>query len=219
MAGQLLTFQSFTDPAVAEDVAALFRENDIIYTLENTSSPIDPVIIGSPLDAEIKLKIPAEDFSKAGKLLDDYYSKQLDTVPPDYYLFAFTDTELKEIISKPDEWGHFDYMLAQKLLKDRGREISPEKAAALKKDRLIEMAAPGELGRFWIITGYFVAIFFCILGVIYSASILNFRKTLPDGGRVFGYREEDRKHALNMLVISSVLTVLAVFSLLFTAYD
>lgn len=219
MAEQFVTFQSFTDPETAEEMAAIFRENGIPYKLENASSPIDPVIIGSPLDAEIKLKIREEDFIKAGNLLDAYYSKQLDNVPADYYLFDFTDTELNEIVAKPDEWGRFDYLLAQKLLKDRGREISPERAAALKKDRLIEMAIPGEAGRFWIVSGYFIAVFFFIIGVIYSASILHFKKTLPDGRRIYGYREADRKHALNMFVISSVLTAVAAIQALLFAYN
>ncbi len=48
-------------------------------------------------------------FTRAHAVLEAFYEKQLQEVDPDYYLFAFTDAELLDILSKPDEWGHFDY--------------------------------------------------------------------------------------------------------------
>ena len=38
---------------------------------------------------------------------------------------------LREIIAKRDEWGAFDYALAQKILRDRGQEVAPEELEKL----------------------------------------------------------------------------------------
>ena len=67
----------------------------------------------------------AADFPRAHLALKAYYQAQLSTMDPDYYLFSFTDTELLEIVTHPDEWGHLDYALAKKLLADRGKPLSP----------------------------------------------------------------------------------------------
>ena len=75
----------------------------------------------------------AENFAKADEVLNDFYKDQLDAIDKDYYLFGLSDKELEEVVTKPDEWGRLNYQLAQKILKDRGREITPQKAELLKE--------------------------------------------------------------------------------------
>jgi hypothetical protein len=41
---------------------------------------------------------------------------------------------------KPDEWGHFDYVLARELLAERGLEIPPEIAEEMKRQRRHQLA-------------------------------------------------------------------------------
>ena len=62
------------------------------------------------------------------------------SVEPGYYLLSFTDKELLEILSKPDEWGHFDYVLARALLAERGLEIPDETIGQMKQQRLLQLA-------------------------------------------------------------------------------
>ena len=104
-----IVFQSFYDISLAQEMAEKLKQNDIPLEIEDTSSPIDPVIIGSGLDAEIRIKLRQQDFNKAHSVLEEYYTDQLDTIGKDYYLYDFSDQELIEIIEKPDEWGVLDY--------------------------------------------------------------------------------------------------------------
>jgi hypothetical protein len=64
--------------------------------------------------------LPPKDFAVAQRELEKYYRAQIAHAEDDYYLFEFSDAELNEILSKPDEWGDFDYQLAQQLLRERG---------------------------------------------------------------------------------------------------
>lgn len=44
----------------------------------------------------------------------------IEVVDKDYYLFSFTEIELEDLIQKKNEWSKFDFLLAKKILNDRG---------------------------------------------------------------------------------------------------
>lgn len=164
----------------------------------------DPSFANNAIDQDIKIKLKAEDFSKAHKTLEEYYGKTLEEVEPDYYLFDFTDEELMEIVAKPDEWGHLDYMLAQRILRDRGKEIKPQVVELLKKQRVKDLAEPETAGKYWVYAGYFSAILVGLFGIFIGWGLAYFKRTLPDGKRLYAYREEDRNHGIRILLISAV---------------
>ncbi len=128
----------------------------------------------------------------------------MDGVDKDYYLFEFTDEELMEIVSKPDEWGHFDYQLAQKFLRESGKEIKPEVAALLKAQRLNELAKSETVHKYWIYLGYVSALLGGLIGIFIGWTLAYYKKTLPDGQRVFAYREDVRNHGARILLIASI---------------
>jgi hypothetical protein len=72
------------------------------------------------VDPEINLMLRPEDFTRARTVLEQYYDTLVENTDPDYYLLQFTDVELLELVSKPEEWGIFDHALARKMLKERG---------------------------------------------------------------------------------------------------
>src|SRR5438477_6380675 len=150
MTEQFLTFQSFTDLDLAKEIADRLSGANIPVQVEDTSPPIPPMIMGTSLTPDIRVKIRQEDFQKAHAVLEQFYAKQVDLVEKDYYLFEFTNEELLKIIKTPDEWGHFDYRLAQKILKERGQEIQPKEIETLKSERFKEISKSEDIGRSWI---------------------------------------------------------------------
>jgi hypothetical protein len=72
----------------------------------------------------------------ADVLLLNLSKAQLDNVEKDHYLFEFTNEELYEITEKPDEWGEFDFLLAMKILSDRGLPVNHAKIIKSKQDRV-----------------------------------------------------------------------------------
>jgi hypothetical protein len=203
----LLIFQSFQDRALAEEIAEKLNQHEIPFAFDDTSSPIDPLIIGSDLNADIRIKLRQQDFPRAHQVLHDYYQEQLATVQQDYYLFSFTSEELMDTIQKPYEWGQLDYLLAQKILKDRGIEVSVEQLERSKAESLEEMARPEAVSSSWIILGYLLSVCFSLIGLFYGGVLLSFKKSLPDGRRVYSYSAKDRRHGRNMLLISSFLFI------------
>jgi hypothetical protein len=213
MSEQFLPFQSFSDIELAKLLSEKLSDNKIEPQLEKAAHILDSNILGTSSSPDFTIKLRSEDFIRAHQSLEEYYKKQIDDIEPDYYLFDFSNDELKEIIAKPDEWNPLDYQLSQKILADRGVFIDSNKIQTLKAERKKELSKPEKPGSIFIIIGYFfcftglVAILTILTGgeknyfptslllsVFFGHHLINYKKTLPDGQLVYSYGESDRWH-------------------------
>lgn len=201
---QYITFQKFNQAALAEDLMDILTKNDIGFELEDASPTFDPIFVNSELTREYRVKLLKDDFEKAEKLLQSLNQEHIGTVDRSHYLFEFSDDELFEVLLKKDEWNDFDYALARKILLERGREISPETLDALKAERLRELARPEGSQRTWILIGYLTALLGGFLGIFIGWHLSSFRKTLPDGNRVYAYSNADRKQGSRIFVLGVI---------------
>jgi hypothetical protein len=208
---EFLTFQKFNDPILAEEIATQLKQANIESIIKNEKPSFDPSFTYNETEFDYVIKLRPNDFEKANKILDEFYSDNLTEVDKDYYLLEFSDDQLKEIVSKPDEWGKYDYHLAKKMLKDRNINMSDEKLTELKKERLAVLSKPEKSGVVLLICGFISAILLPLVGTIISAVILSSKKTLPNGDRVWVYTENNRKYGLAILTISIITFVLTSF--------
>lgn len=165
MDNQYLTFRKFQHPEDAAGLTELLVAANIVYQVEEYASSFDPAFANNPAVREIRVKIQPQDFNKADAILLEASRQELDAVDPSHYLFGFTDEELLEIITKPDEWSHFDFLLAQKILKERGKEINLQVVELLKKQRLDALAKPEDTQHSWVVAGYLMAVLGGLFGV------------------------------------------------------
>lgn len=211
MTETFLTFQKFHDIGLANEIAERLKQNDIEYLLEdNQRKFFDVSFANNTIEPDVIIKLKPEDFTKANKALEDYYKMQLNAVDKDYYLFEFSDEELGEIIAKPDEWGNFDYQLAQKILKERGKEIKLDTVQKLKEQRIDELSTPEKASRLLIVAGYFFIFFGAVIGIIIGWHLYKSKKTLPNGQRVFVYRNDDRNQGSRILLMAAIVLFLAI---------
>lgn len=140
MTAQFLTFQQFNDPGLASAIADTLKEQQVECVVEKVRPLLEPGFFRNTVEQNIHLKVRATDLEKAEKALEEHYQRHLQDVDPGYYLLSFSDIELLEIIAKPDEWGHFDYVLALHLLAERGLEIPPAIAEEMKRQRRLQLA-------------------------------------------------------------------------------
>jgi hypothetical protein len=203
-----LTFKKFKDLELAKIIANQLKQSNIEFLLEDNPKFFDPTFANNTFDPYIFIKIKPGDFTRANEALEEHYKISLNSVDSDYYLFEFTDHELLEIISKPDEWGPLDYQLSKKILTDRGKEVRPNEEALLKEKRLNELKKPESSPEFWIYFGYISAILGGFFGIIIGSSLIYLKKTLPNGQRVYTYGDKERKHGKRMLFISCIFLIL-----------
>ena len=200
---EYVTFQKFSDKVLAAEFAAVLKENDIDFIVDDTVASVD-LTFNTEGNREYKVKLRKENFAKADALLLQISSKQLDSVDRDYHLFGFTDEELNEIVYKKDEWSQFDYQLAQRILKERGKEIRSEQVEAMRQERLQELARPEKGQATWIIVGYIFMPLGGILSIFIGWHLKSHKKTLPNGDRVYAYSAEDRRHGNRIFLLSII---------------
>lgn len=140
MAVQLRTFQQFNDPVLASTIADTLKAQQVECVVEKVRPLLEPGFFRNTVEQNIHLRVRASDLERAEKALEDHYRRHLQDIDPGYYLLSFSDVELLDIIAKPDEWGHFDHVLARELLAERGLEIPPEVVEEMKHQRRLQLA-------------------------------------------------------------------------------
>lgn len=191
----------------ALELMEVLKAHNILYELEDTA-PFDVTFSGNSLNKEFRVKLRQSDFEAAEELLINEANVSSDQLPSDHYLLSFSDDELMEIVTKPDEWSAVDYKHALQLLKARGKEFSAESIKTLKKQRYEQLAKPEENKPVWIFVGFISAILGGVLGLFIGWHLMSFKKTLPNGQRVYGYTTSDRKKGQTIFFLGLFFTFL-----------
>ena len=204
-----IVFRKLNTLIQAQELEKLLNENNIKTVLADNIAPVDITFSGSNLLNEYEIKIDAFNFEKAEAVLEKDAESLLEKIDQDYYLLSFTDEELYEVLIKSDEWNIFDYKLAQRILANRGKTIDYETLASLKKERLNILSKPEENQRPWIIAGYLFSFLGGGIGIVIGYSLWTSKKTLPNGERIYSYKDADRKHGKTIFIIGLIVFPLA----------
>ncbi|HEY2580550.1 MAG TPA: hypothetical protein VGI43_02010 [Mucilaginibacter sp.] len=210
MERELITYQKFNDIALANELAQQLDSHHIENHIVEESRTFDPgFTFNDTLQTDWAVKIKQQDFEKVNQLLKDDETEDINAIGKDYYLFGFTDDELMEVITKADEWSPFDFVLARKILANRGKPVGDEAIATINEKRIEELKSPDEPQTYWIIIGYICAFLGGLLGIFIGWFLATYKKTLPNGERVYEYNENDRKQGRRMMYIGIVVLVIA----------
>jgi hypothetical protein len=207
MKEEFVIFQKYNDEDEIIAFSKLLDKNKIQYVLNDISVKFDPIMGNNEFGKEYCVKLKKSDFERANKILDENSDIDVSAIDKDYYLLHFSDNELIEIISRRDEWNVFDVQLAQKLLKERGKEITPERIQQIKNERIEELSEPEKSQNFYIFLGYLFAIFGGALGIFIGWHLKTYKKILPNGNKIFAYSENDRKQGRRIYLIGRILLV------------
>ncbi len=198
-------FRKFPTLEQATELKDLLSKNGIKSILADNVPPVDVTFSGSTLNNQVEIRIKQSDFKKAEDILEHNAEELIDQIDKDYYLFEFTNEELYEVLLKSDEWNAFDYTLAQKILKQRGKSVDKELLNSLKNERLKDLAKPEGNQKPWIIGGYIFSILGGFLGLIIGYFLWTSKKTLPNGQKVYSYSGNDRKHGKYIFYIGLII--------------
>lgn len=208
MIEEYITYKKFNNKSSAEEFRQLLEIEKVDYTLENNSLSLDATITGNDYGSEFCVKIKKDDFKKIDEILLKKWEEDIQEVPDNYYLLNFSDEELLDVIAKSDEWSTFDVALAKKMLKEKGKEVTPEEIDLIKNKRLVELAKPEKSQKTYIIAGYVLAILGGWLSVFIGWHLLTYKKTLPNGHKVYAYSENDRKEGNRIFILGIIFMVI-----------
>lgn len=205
----LLVYKRFYEQELANELIEILNANGIEFEVTEDRESLDSLYGDKHFSKQYFVKIKGDDFEKVDSILLKLSDKELETADKDHYLYGFTDEELFEIISKPDEWSKFDFQLSKRILKERGKEINQDTIDLLKKQRLNDLAKPEEGQKNWIYAGYLFALLGGLIGVFIGWHLSTYRKTLPNGQQIYGYKQADRKHGRRIWILGTIMFVIS----------
>lgn len=208
MPKEFVSYKKFDDQDRVTAIADVLAGNNIEVEISEDRESLDSLYGGRSEIRQFYIKIQQKDFELADLLLAGISQQQLASVDKDHYLYTFSDDELFEVVSKPDEWNEFDYELAKKILAERGKAITPEVISLLKQRRVNELTEPEETHKGWIFAGYLLALLGGLFGIFIGWQLYNFKKTLPNGERVYVYGVGDRRHGLRILILGIIIFII-----------
>lgn len=204
---EFLTYKKRLDKEGVEELIQIFKDNNIEYEIAEEKASLDSLYGDQQFNDQLLVKIRKIDFEKADSLLLKTSETQLATVDKDHYLYTFTNDELFDIISKPDEWNEFDILLSQQILKERGTEINKTTIDLLRSQRINTLAKPIEEPRAWIYAGYTFALLGGLIGIFMGLSLMTAKKVLPNGEKIFTYSVNDRNHGTIIFFIGIIMLI------------
>jgi hypothetical protein len=217
-------FREFQTTASAEAaqplLQALARQGlDYRTSQDNGQVAFDPSFANNQLISKFIIKLRLADFERGSQVLADLNQHALSQVDPSHYLFSFSDEELFDLLVKPDEWSAFDVTLAGQLLRQRGRDISPDTLQLLRQRRVAELAQPDQEHSAWVKGGYVSALLGGFLGIVVGYQLYFSRKQLPDGRRIYVYSARDRVHGIRIMVLGTIMFLLLLTARLIRLMD
>jgi hypothetical protein len=190
---EFILLKKFNTPEEASTVIELLEKNDIEFQIEKDDAIQETVFIGNTFESEMHIKVKPEDMESAQQLLQELVEINAESLDKDYYLLNFTDTELTEILQKPDEWSYNDYLWAQEILKQRGKGVDLAILEDWKKQRLVLLSQPEKISGNYIFSAYLFCLLGGIVGLLMGLHLQNANKTLPNHQKVLTYDENSRK--------------------------
>jgi len=204
MSQNYVTFKKFPDATEARAQQQFLIDNGVECILLNGSSSMGSAMSGE-LSKEYELQLHPDSFEKAQELFEKQAENIMSDLPEDYYLLLFSNEELHEVVVKHYEWSEFDYMLARRLLAERGHGIDEAQIKAMRTEEIQALAKPEGNQRGWVIAGYIFALLGGFFGIITGYVLWTSQKTLPDGQVVHTYSKRDRMHGKNILILGCIM--------------
>ncbi|MFK8038888.1 MAG: hypothetical protein AB8B74_11395 [Crocinitomicaceae bacterium] len=195
MAANYVKFRRVLDRERGNDIRRQLADHQIDSDLTDISTQFDINNVGGISHCQFEIQIAPENFEKAEQILEDNAKSIILELDESHYLYEFSKEELYGIIQKPDEWSPTDYLLAQKILRDKGEVIDDKQLKRFKDERYQSLDEPRYTNALWIFA--YVCAFFLdtVLGVILGAIILGAKRTLPNGESAYYYSQRNRNHA------------------------
>jgi len=232
----LLAYRYFADRRAAEETAARLSAQDIPVEIATDYQPLDNQVIGQRFHDPFTLKIPGRCFARADRILEEHTVVDISEVDPGYMLLSFSDEELIEVLKHKDDWGIFNYKLAEALLRERGAAVPEEKIRTFREMERRQKEAPASAGIALLTLGYASALYgtgivtyltgraqrVLILPGVFALGIgwllAYYKRTLSDGRQVWYFKDAERLQGKIILWLS--LSIFAIrMLLLFTDFD
>jgi hypothetical protein len=199
---KLQIYQSFNSLEQARRLADLLDANHIKTNI-NHAGTVDAEST-LPIEDRYSVQISPADFDSADGILEAIADKETETVDYNYYLLDFTNEELKEVVAESEKWNKYDYVLAKKLLNERGDPVSDLEAKGLKEEYQMVKRRSKKIMQWLVWPGYIGAIAVGVIGIVIGNYIMRKKANRSDGKIVNFFDQTDQAKGREIMVIGMI---------------
>ena len=208
-------YKSFESVGLAQLLTELLDESKTYYELHNSEGKIEGFDPSQP-HGVIEVWIAEDQFDYIDDLIEEKVNSELDTVADDYFIFEFSNDELRNVLINAHEWSPLDLALANKLLKERGEPFDKEELEKIREENIAESALARNISKGRKITGLIVAFLFPLIGIITALIYLLASKEDLSGKKVPKYGEPTKKHGKIVIIVALFGTALLIAKICFS---
>lgn len=210
-----VTYKKIKDQLELNSFIELLKSNEIPFEVEDVLRNFNPTMTPRDGSIEMRVKILPGYFDEVRRLETEELKPLLEKIDSDYYLFSFTESELKDVLTNSSEWSLFDVLLAEKILLEKGSHITTSEIESLKTEVINELSSEKTLDVFQLIISYSCAILFPFLGLIIGYFYLSHKQTLPNGEQKYAYDKNSRFHGKIIAIIGAIQLIITFLSFVF----
>src|SRR5436190_24143001 len=89
----------FPDLDKATEYTSVLEKHSVPFELDDASMRFKIIASDNPWENQFILKIKDSDFRRVEKIFDSEIAKEIKELPPDHYLYTFSDKEILDIIA------------------------------------------------------------------------------------------------------------------------
>lgn len=208
---KFVSYKQFQTAEQALELTDLLDAHKIPFETEDASFGVSDYIMGQDHNYNFLVKILPEDFTTVNDLLENQAVLMAESAGTDHFLHSFSNEELLDVISKPDEWAPMEKEVAKKALTERGIIVNAQLEEALEARRIQEISTPEKGSNTWTTIGYISAFLGGILGIFIGLNLWTSKKRLPNGEVIYVYTEEDRQHGKKITLIGMCMMLLWIY--------
>lgn len=209
---EFVTYRKYNALPDTLPLLELLQNEGIDYEIENASPNLDITFSANTSQDEFRVKIAREDFEKVDQIIQSMTRQILDQIEDDHYLFEFTDDELVEILEKPDEWSNDDYIIARKILSDRGKVFTDDQVHDMRDKRIEFLMQPKPRPSGLILSGWIFVVLGGLFGCIIGWYLKDFKRTIFNGRRVYEFDEQTRIEGRKIMKSGLIMHILFVLA-------
>ena len=210
----LKTYMSLTDAESASEITSILTKNKIPFKIQDTGKDFDASFSMNKASKSILILLHSNDFERANAVVDTELILDENTIDKEHFLYGFSNDELLDVIKNSEEWHPLDVKLAKQLLEQNKIQINETEIADFKKEKVAESFKPEKSDITTILIGYVFSITGGLIGLGITFFLINSKKTLPTGEKIYTYCKSDRSHGFKMLILSSISIVICLIVVL-----
>ena len=192
MAEDLVKVCDYSDEIEAARAGEILEEHGIPCIIQHEHETFNPAFTLKSSFNSIHLLVASTMAQRAREILGNSGSSHDPEPTTEALLADFSHKELREVVTKSDEWNEETVQTAERMLRERGIEITDVEKAEMEYQRINEIRKPRTGDPVWMTFAFLSILAGGIPGILIGMGYRYLKDRDPEGRRYYIYDDHTR---------------------------